>query len=101
MSISRADLDAGRVDFSDLGTGERLPPVHPGEVLLLEYLQPYGITPYRLAQDIEVPPNRITEILAGRRGLSADTAMRLGRYFGTEAQFWMNLQTHYDLEIAR
>ncbi len=76
-------------------------PIHPGEILLEEFLQPMGITQYRLAQDIAVPPRRINEIVQGKRAISADTALRLGRFFGMSPQFWSNLQTHYDLEIAR
>nr|VFJ62229.1 MAG: addiction module antidote protein, HigA family [Candidatus Kentron sp. FM]VFJ73119.1 MAG: addiction module antidote protein, HigA family [Candidatus Kentron sp. FM]VFK19914.1 MAG: addiction module antidote protein, HigA family [Candidatus Kentron sp. FM] len=73
-------------------------PIHPGEVLMEEFLDPMGISQYRLAKDIGVPARRINEIVHGKRSISADTALRLGRYFGTSAQFWMNLQNHYDLE---
>ena len=76
----------------------KMSPVHPGEILLEEFLKPMGITQYRLAQDISVPPRRINEIVHGQRAITANTALRLGRYFGVSAQFWMNLQTHYDLE---
>lgn len=79
----------------------RLPPVHPGEVLLEEFLRPRKITQYRLAKDIAVPPRRINEIVHGLRAISADTALRLGRYFGNAPQFWLNLQAHHDLERAR
>jgi len=72
-------------------------PILPGEILLEEFLQPMGITQYRLAKEISVPQRRIGEIVQGRRSISADTALRLGRYFGMEAQFWLNLQTRYDL----
>jgi antitoxin HigA-1 len=75
-------------------------PIHPGEHLEEDFLKPLGITPYRLAKDIDVPPNRITAIIAGERDITADTALRLGRYFGTSAQSWINLQTAYDLEVA-
>lgn len=75
------------------------PPIHPGEVLLEEYLKPMGISQYRLAKDISVDPRRINEIVHGKRAISADTALRLGRYFGTTARFWLNLQSHYDLEV--
>ncbi len=78
-----------------------MPPVHPGEILLEDFLKPMGITQYRLAKSIGVPQRRIGEIIAGRRSITADTALRLARFFGTEAQSWMNLQTHYDLEIAQ
>ncbi|MFH0921019.1 MAG: HigA family addiction module antitoxin [Fibrobacterota bacterium] len=76
------------------------PPVHPGEILNEEFLLPYEITQYRLAKDIAVPARRINEIVHGKRAVSPDTALRLGRYFGMTPQFWMNLQAHYDLEAA-
>ncbi len=76
---------------------KKIPPIHPGEILKEEFLKPNGITEYRLAKDIKVPPRRINEITHGLRGISADTALRLGKYFGNSAEFWMNLQTHYDL----
>jgi len=75
-------------------------PIHPGEVLLEDFLKEMGISQYRLAKDIGVPPRRINEIVHGKRAITADTALRLGRFFGTSAQFWINLQTHYDLEVA-
>jgi addiction module HigA family antidote len=77
------------------------PPIHPGEILREEFLEPLEITPYRLAKDISVPLTRITAILAGERSISADTALRLSRYFGMSESFWMNLQVHYDLECAK
>nr|VFJ59913.1 MAG: plasmid maintenance system antidote protein, XRE family [Candidatus Kentron sp. DK] len=77
---------------------KKMEPIHPGEVLMEEFLDPMGISQYRLAKDISVPARRINEIVHGKRSISADTALRLGRYFGTSAQFWMNLQNHYDLE---
>lgn len=76
------------------------PPMHPGRVLELEFLEPLEITPYRLAKDIEVDPPRVYSLVRGKRAISADTALRLGRYFGTSAEFWLNLQSHYDLEVA-
>ncbi len=76
-------------------------PIHPGEILREEFLGPMGITPYRLAKDINVPLTRITEILAGNRSISADTALRLARYFAMSERFWSNLQANYDLEIAK
>src|SRR5262249_48895265 len=79
----------------------KLPPVHPGEILLEEFLHPRGISPYRLAKDTSVPPRRITEIVRGRRAITADTALRLARYFGTTERFWLNLQVHYDLEVEK
>ncbi|PYM12112.1 MAG: addiction module antidote protein, HigA family [Verrucomicrobia bacterium] len=72
--------------------------ITPGEILLEEFLKPKGITQYRLAKDIGVPPRRINEIVKGQRAITADTALRLGRYFGMSPEFWLNLQTHYDLE---
>jgi len=77
-----------------------LPPVHPGEILLEDFLKPMGITRYRLAKSIGVPQRRIDEICAGKRAITADTALRLARFFGTDAQSWMNLQAEYDLESA-
>jgi len=79
----------------------RLPPVHPGEILLKEFLEPLGISQYRLAKDISVPPRRINEIVHGARAISADTALRLARYFGTSERFWLNLQARYDLETEK
>lgn len=80
---------------------KRLPPIHPGEVLRDEFLEPLGVTQYRLAKSIDVPPRRINEIVLGKRGITADTALRLARFFGTSARFWLNLQAHYDLEIEK
>lgn len=76
---------------------EKLPPIHPGEILLEEFLKPMGISQYRVAKDINVPPRRINEIVHGKRRISADTALRLSRYFGLSERFWMNLQSRYDL----
>lgn len=76
------------------------PPIHPGEILLTEFLTPMGVTQYRLAKDIGVTPRRVNEIIHGRRAITADTALRLGRFFGMEGEFWLNLQTHYDMEVA-
>ena len=81
-------------------TKRDFPPIHPGEILLTEFLEPMGISQYRLAKDIGVTPRRINEIVHGRRAISADTALRFGRFFNMEAQFWLNLQTHYDMEVA-
>ena len=77
---------------------QKLPPIHPGEILLEEFLKPMGISQYRVAKDIGVPPRRINEIVHGKRGISADTALRLSRYFGLSERFWINLQARYDLE---
>jgi len=75
----------------------KISPTHPGEVLMEEFLRPMGISQYRLAKDISVPPRRINEIVHGDRCITADTALRLGRYFGVSPQFWLNLQSHFDL----
>jgi len=81
-------------------TEERLPPVHPGEVLLEDFMKPLGLSQYRVAQDVGVPALRISQIVRGRRAITADTAMRLGRYFGTSPDVWLRLQARYDLEVA-
>ncbi len=80
---------------------KKLAPIHPGEVALEEFLKPMGISQYRLAKEISVPPRRINEIVHGRRAITADTALRLSRYFGTSERFWLNLQTRYDIEIEK
>lgn len=80
---------------------KKVPPVHPGEILIDEFLSPLEISQYRLAKDIGVPPRRINEIVHGKRSVTADTALRLARYFGTSEPFWMNLQSHYDLELEK
>jgi addiction module HigA family antidote len=80
---------------------KRRRPVHPGEVLLEEFLNPMGISQYRLAREISVPPRRINEIVHGNRAVTADTALRLSRYFGMSDHFWLNLQVRYDLEVER
>ncbi len=80
---------------------DKLTPIHPGEVLLEDFLRPLGVSQYRLAKDIAVPPRRVNEIVHGLRGVSADTALRLSLYFGTSAEMWMNLQSRYDLERQR
>ena len=76
----------------------KLKPIHPGEILMEEFLKPFNMSQYRLAVDIGVPPRRINEIALGKRGITAGTALRLAHYFGTSPQFWMNLQTRYDLQ---
>ncbi len=78
-----------------------MPPIHPGEVLMLEYLQPLEVTQHRLAVAIGVPPRRINEIVHGKRRITTDTALRLARYFGTSERFWLNLQDRYDIEVER
>jgi addiction module HigA family antidote len=79
----------------------KLAQIHPGEVLLADFLEPLGLSQYRLARDISVPPRRINEIVHGKRAITADTALRLARYFGTSERFWLNLQARYDLEAQR
>jgi antitoxin HigA-1 len=78
-----------------------MPPVHPGEILLEEFLDPLGVSQYQLARSIRVPARRINEIVHGQRRVSADTALRLARYFGTSERFWVNLQARYDLELEK
>ncbi len=80
---------------------KKIQPIHPGEILKEEFLDPMGISQYRLAKDINVPARRINEIVHGKRSISADTALRLSRYFKVSPIFWINLQAHYDIEIAR
>jgi addiction module HigA family antidote len=80
---------------------KKLPPIHPGEILMEEFLKPMGLSQYRLAKDISVPARRINEIVHGKRSISPDTALRLSRYFGMSERFWMNLQARYDLEIEK
>lgn len=80
---------------------KKIQPVHPGEVLLEEFLKPMGISQYRLAKDISVPARRVNEIIHGKRSISVDTALRLSRYFGISERFWLNLQIRYDLEIQK
>lgn len=80
-------------------TTDKIPPIHPGEVLMEDFIKGFGITQNKLAVSIGVPPRRINEIVHGKRGITADTALRLSRYFGVSAQFWLNLQDHYDLDI--
>ncbi|RKZ82621.1 MAG: addiction module antidote protein, HigA family [Gammaproteobacteria bacterium] len=79
---------------------KKLNPIHPGEILMEEFLKPIGVSQYRLAKDISVPPRRINEIVHGKRSVTADTALRFGRFFGMSPQFWLNLQTRYDLEVT-
>ncbi len=101
MSIAIDELDS--VDFSDVADTRagKLPPVHPGEILLEEFLKPLGITQYRLAKEINVPQRRIGEIVAGKRAITADTGLRLSRFFGMSEGFWVGLQTDYDTAKAK
>lgn len=80
---------------------KKIPPIHPGEILMEEFLKPFGISQYRLAKDINVPPRRINEIVHGKRSISANTALRLSRYFNLSERFWLNLQSRYDLEVEK
>ncbi len=100
MTISREDVDRRAVEFSDVMSGQRLPAAHPGQFLRDEFLTPLNLSVYALARALNVPRPRLNDIVRGRRSVSADTALRLARYFGTSPQFWVNLQTRYDLDIA-
>lgn len=80
---------------------QKMPPVHPGEILLEDFMKPLGITQYRLAKEMNIYPRRVNEIVHGKRAITANTALRLARFFGTSAEVWMNLQAYYDLEVAR
>ena len=97
-AIKREDLSL--IDFSDVVGRGRLPDIHPGEILNEDFLGPLGVSQYRLAQAVGVPPRRINEIVHGKRAISADTALRLARFFGTTPEFWINLQAQYDLRQA-
>ena len=100
MAIERQALDRGEVDLSDVVSGQLLPPVHPGEILRDDYLTPMGMSVYRLALELRIPRPRLNDVVRGRRGVTVDTALRLGYFFGTTAEFWINLQTRYDLDVA-
>ncbi len=99
MSIPFEDLS--RTDYADITTGEVIPISTPGEILRREFMEPLGLSASALAKALKVPTNRITAILHGSRSITADTALRLGRYFGTTAEFWLNLQKDYELRMAR
>jgi addiction module HigA family antidote len=101
MTIRREELDAGRVDLEDVTTGKRVPPAHPGEILRHDFLEPMGLSVYALANAIKVPRSRVNDIVRGRRAITANSALRLARYFGATPEFWINLQAHYDLEVAK
>ena len=100
MSIKREDLNAGRVDFKGVTSGRKLAPIHPGEILRDDFLNPMKISVYTVAKAIKVPRSRINDIVLGRRSITTDTALRLARYFGTSPELWLNLQARYDLEMA-
>ncbi len=97
--MTREDLS--RMDFSDVATGERMPPITPGDILRTEFLEPLGLSARALARDLKLPANRITGILKGQRAITADTAILFGERFGTSAEFWMNLQSAHELALAR
>jgi addiction module HigA family antidote len=99
MVIKREVLKV--TDFRDVATGRRLAPVHPGEVLQHDFIEPLGLTHYKVAKAMGVPQRRVDEICAGARAVTADTALRLARVFGMDAQTWLNLQAQYDLEVAQ
>ena len=99
MSISRKDLS--HETFEGVATGSKLAPVHPGAVLLSDFIEPMGITRYRVAKALGVQQRRIDEICAGERGITADTAVRLGLALGVDPQFWLNLQAQYDIEVIQ
>lgn len=99
MTIERKDLTG--MDFSSVSTGRKLKPVHPGEILLKDFIEPMELTRYRVAKGTGVAQRRIDEICAGQRAVTADTALRLGRFFGMDPQIWMNLQAQYDLEVTQ
>jgi addiction module HigA family antidote len=103
MSITRESIEDGSFAFTDPDidiNGPCIGPIHPGEILRDEFMLPLNLTAYRIGTDIHVPVNRISEIVKGRRAITADTALRLGRYLGTSAQLWLGLQQAYDLETA-
>ncbi len=100
QSITRVDLDAGKVDLAELDSGERLAPIHPGRVLQHDFLDPLHLTANALALALRVPANRITAILAGRRAITAETALRLACHLGTSPGFWLNLRKGRELELA-
>nr|WKF56966.1 putative HTH-type transcriptional regulator YbaQ [Paraburkholderia busanensis] len=98
MVIKRSELSG--VDFSDVATGDNIPEIHPGEILRSEFLDPLGMSVNALALALRVPAPRINDVVRGKRAISADTALRLERYLGASAQFWLNLQIAYDLRVA-
>ena len=101
MTIRREELDAGAIDLSEVTEGGRLAPVHPGLVLKHEYLEPLDMSVYALAHSLAVSRSRMNEVVQGHRAVTAETALRLGRFFGTSADFWLGLQAAYDLERAK
>ena len=100
MTVGRAALNRRAAGLSEVTTGDRLAPIHPGEVLRDEFLAPMALSVYALAHALKVPRARLNDLVRGRRAVTTDTALRLGRYFGTTPEFWINLQIRYDLDIA-
>ena len=102
MTITREELEAGLIDFSDIDApgSPRMPPVHPGEILLEDFMKPLGLSARALARALHVPHNRLLAITAGKRAITADTALRLARHFGGDAGWWLRLQARHDLEVA-
>jgi addiction module HigA family antidote len=102
MSITVEDVKAGRVDFSDVDdpAGQTVGPIHPGEVLLEDFMKPLSLSARALARALHVPHNRLLAIIDGQRAVTADTALRLARHFGGDADWWLRLQARYDLEVA-
>ncbi len=100
MTVRREDLERGAVQFSDVVAGGRLAPVHPGEVLRDEFLAPMDLSVYALAKALKVSRARLNDLVRGRRAVTTDTALRLGRYFGTTPDFWINLQVRYELDAS-
>ena len=97
--MERVFKEQDLIELRKIMFDKKIQPIHPGEILMEEFLKPFGITQYRLAKDINVPPRRINEIVHSTRAITADTALRLGRYFNMSPQFWINLQSHYELEV--
>jgi len=100
MTITRREVDLGQVDFSEVTADGRPSPVHPGEILRGDFLSPLGRDVYRVAQALRIPGPRLNDIVLAKRRVTTDTALRLARYFGTTAEFWIRLQFRYDLECA-
>ena len=101
MTVRRELLDSGEIDLSEVTDGTHLPPIHPGQVLKHEYLAPLDMSVYALAHSLAVSRSRMNEIVQGHRAITAETALRLGRFLGTSADFWLGLQAAYDLEVAK
>ncbi len=100
MTIKREDIDSHQIDLLEVTSGKRLAPVHPGEILKDDFLEPMALSVYEFANAIKVPRSRANDIVRGRRAITTDTALRLARYFGTTPEFWINLQARYDLDVA-